>query len=212
MLCNENIALVFGTDTGKTEKIGNRIAMVLRQYGYAVDVINVTEITGEVLAAYHFLIMGIPTGDFGGIQEDWEDIRKDLMLSDLRGRVVALYGLGSQRKHGDYFVDAMGWLHSLVVQAGADVIGQWPTTGYKFSASLAANEQLTEFCGLAIDEEEVDNEMAGEVKEYKLTDVRIKNWIALILDQFEKMPVLFRKIPFQIEQLSIQRKQASIAS
>lgn len=65
------IALVSGTDTGNTEEVGGKIANALRQFGYAVDMMNVTEVTSEVLSAYPFLIMGIPTWDFGGIQEDW---------------------------------------------------------------------------------------------------------------------------------------------
>lgn len=172
-----NIALVFGTDTGNTEEVGGKIAKALRQFGYAVDLMNVTEVTGEVLSAYQFLIMGIPTWDFGGIQEDWEDFEVELLATDLSGRVIAFYGLGDQRGYGDYFVDAMGWLRDRVVQTGASVIGHWPTDGYKFAASLAANEDLSEFCGLAIDEDQ----------QFELTDTRVTAWVELIVNQYENL-------------------------
>lgn len=171
------IALVYGTDTGNTEEVGGKIAQALATYGYQVELMNVAEVTSDVLSAYPFLIFGIPTWDFGGIQEDWENFEVDLLSTDLAGHVVALYGLGDQRGYGDYFVDAMGWLRDRVVQAGASVIGYWPTEGYNFAASLAANADLTEFCGLAIDEDQ----------QFELTDARIKKWVELIVSQYENL-------------------------
>nr|WP_324258846.1 flavodoxin [Cellvibrio fontiphilus] len=173
------IALVYGTDTGNTEEVGGKIASALRQHGYSVDMMNVTEVTSDVLATYSFLIMGIPTWDFGGIQEDWEDFEKDLLSTNLRGHVVALYGLGDQRGYGDYFVDAMGWLRDRVVQTGALVIGAWPATGYRVAASLAFNESQTEFCGLAIDEDQ----------QFELTDSRVASWVAMIVEQYENLAI-----------------------
>lgn len=173
------IALVYGTDTGNTEEVGGKIAKALRRYGYTVDMMNVTEVTSDVLAVYPFLIMGIPTWDFGGIQEDWEDFETDLVSARLQGHVVALYGLGDQRGYGDYFVDAMGWLRDRVVQAGAEVIGAWPAEGYKVAASLAFNDSKTEFCGLAIDEDQ----------QFELTDSRVNSWVAMIVEQYENMAI-----------------------
>ncbi|ACE85383.1 flavodoxin [Cellvibrio japonicus] len=173
------IGLVFGTDTGNTEEVGGKIAEALRNYGYIVEMVNISEASPEVLLSYPFLILGIPTWDFGGIQEDWEDFESTLLALDLSNRVVALYGLGDQRGYGDYFVDAMGWLHERVAQVGAQIIGRWSTEGYKFSASLAANDDLSEFCGLAIDEDQ----------QFELTDSRVNTWVAQIVDEFEQLAV-----------------------
>lgn len=170
-----HIALVFGTDTGNTEEIGGKIAKSLRSYGYTVDMMNVTNVTSTILSQYKFLIMGIPTWDFGGIQEDWEDFEADLQLADLSTAVVALYGLGDQRGYGDYFVDAMGWLHERVLTTGAEVIGHWPADGYQVAASLAFNESKTGFCGLAIDEDQ----------QFELTDSRIATWVSQIIVEYE---------------------------
>lgn len=86
------IGLVFGTDTGNTEEVGGKIAEALRNYGYIVEMVNISEASPEVLLSYPFLILGIPTWDFGGIQEDWEDFESTLLALDLSNRVVALYG------------------------------------------------------------------------------------------------------------------------
>lgn len=169
------VALVFGTDTGNTEEVGGKIATLLRNYGYSVDMMNVTDVTSTVLSQYKFLIMGIPTWDFGGIQEDWEDFESDLQQADLSEAVVALYGLGDQRGYGDYFVDAMGWLYERVLPTGAEVIGSWPTDGYNVAASLAFNADRTEFCGLAIDEDQ----------QFELTDGRIAAWVGQIIVEYE---------------------------
>lgn len=177
MVQEASIGLVFGTDTGNTEEVGGKIAKALAKYGYQVEMINVNEVSQDVLESYHFLIMGIPTWDFGGIQEDWEDFESDLLTTDLSGRVVALYGLGDQRGYGDYFVDAMGWLRDKVVLAGAEIIGHWPAEGYKVAASLAFNESKTEFCGLAIDEDQ----------QFELTDERVNTWVELIVNQYEQL-------------------------
>ena len=102
--------------------------------------INTIRWLEETLNDFDFLIMGIPTWDFGGIQEDWEDFEEVLLAADLTHKTVALYGLGDQFGYGDYFVDAMGWLYKHIVGIGGRVIGSWSTEGYEFEESLAANE------------------------------------------------------------------------
>jgi flavodoxin I/flavodoxin II len=171
-----HIGLVFGTDTGNTEEVGGKIAKALRAYGYTVDMMNVTEVTSVTLQQYKFLIMGIPTWDFGGIQEDWEDFEADLQLADLSEAVVALYGLGDQRGYGDYFVDAMGWLYERVLATGAEVVGHWPVHSYNVAASLAFNENKTEFCGLAIDEDQ----------QFELTNSRVQAWVKQIVAEYQR--------------------------
>lgn len=172
-----NIGLIFGTDTGNTEEVGDKIAAAFVSYGCPMEMINVTEASPEIIESFDFIIMGIPTWDFGGIQEDWEDFEDQILATQLSGKTVALYGLGDQRGYGDYFVDAMGWLNERVLKAGATVIGEWPTTGYDFEESLAANENKSSFCGLAIDEDQ----------QIELTDDRVNTWVAQLVEQFEEL-------------------------
>lgn len=171
-----NIGLIFGTDTGNTEEMGDKISQVFAEYGCAIEMVNVTEASPEVIEAFDFIIMGIPTWDFGGIQEDWEDFEDQIKSTKLTGKTVALYGLGDQRGYGDYFVDAMGWLNTHVLSAGATVIGAWSTESYDFEASLAANEDKTLFCGLAIDEDQ----------QIELTDDRINTWVSQLIGELQE--------------------------
>ena len=97
----------------------------------------------------------------------WEEVGDALSELDLSGKVIALYGLGDQFGYGDYFVDAMGWLHEKLVNTGATFIGQWSTEGYDFEASRGANADKTEFVGLAVDEDQ----------QFDLTDQRVEQWV-----------------------------------
>lgn len=170
-----SVGLVYGSDTSNTEDVGNKIIERFSELGCEIEMINVAEVSGEQLEAFDFIIMGIPTWDFGGIQGDWEDFEEGLLATDLSGKVVALYGLGDQFGYGDYFLDAMGWLHEHVLKVGAKTIGHWSTEGYEFDASRAANEDKTQFCGLAIDEDQ----------QFELSDQRIEQWIQQIVGELK---------------------------
>lgn len=170
-----NVGLIFGTDTGNTEEVGDKICTAFAEKGITIEMINVSETSPEEIEAFNFIIMGIPTWDFGGIQEDWENFEDEILSCRLKGKIIALYGLGDHLGYGDYFLDAMGWLNERVLKAGAEVVGAWSTEGYDFSASLAVNEDKSYFCGLAIDEDQ----------EFHLTDERIESWVEQVMNELQ---------------------------
>lgn len=176
-ISESKVGLVFGTDTGNTEEVGEKIADLFAEMGCPVDMINVVEADQTILESFDFLILGIPTWDFGGIQEDWERFEGELLSTNLANTTVALYGLGDQRGYGDFFLDAMGWLHARVQKAGARVIGAWSTDGYDFQESLAVNDDKSMFCGLGIDEDQ----------QFELTDERISEWVAQLAEEFAQV-------------------------
>ncbi|MEM7271924.1 MAG: flavodoxin [Actinomycetota bacterium] len=166
--------VVYGTDTGNTEDVGRRIAERLDNLGLGVDVHDIEKIDVTKLMEYEFLILGIPTWDYGGIQDDWSELEQSLSQLDLSNKVVALYGLGDQNGYSEWFVDAMGWLHEKLQTSQASFIGQWPTDGYDFDASRAANADKTFFVGLALDEDGQSDK----------TDERIDRWIDQIMGEY----------------------------
>ena len=158
------IGLFFGSDEGNTESVAERIQAQFPEG--ALDVYDIADVTQLEFDAYTQIILGIPTWDFGQIQSDWEEFWDDLAEIDFSGKVVALFGLGDQFGYGDYFLDAMGMLHDVIVENGAEIVGHWSAEGYEFDASKAFLESENCFVGLAIDEDQQE----------ELTDGRIEQW------------------------------------
>ena len=167
------IGLFFGSDEGNTENVAYRLQSRLGPEN--VDVSDIADVSSDEILAYDFIIFGIPTWDFGQIQSDWEAFWDDVSAMDFSGKTVALFGLGDQFGYGDYFLDAMGMLHELIIEKGAKVVGYWPTDGYEFDASKALIEDQQLFMGLAIDEDQQED----------LTAERLNRWSEQIVTEMK---------------------------
>jgi len=170
-----DILLVFGTDTGNTEEVAEKIQEQFSESGQVVEIIDVTDCSADRISEADMCIFGIPTWDFGGIQADWEDFKEELEAAELGGKKVALYGLGDQFGYGDFFIDAVGWLHEIIQPMGADIKGYWPVEGYEFTESRALSPCKTYFYGLAVDDDQ----------QFDQTDERVSSWVQQILAEFE---------------------------
>jgi flavodoxin I len=70
---------------------------------------------------------------------------------ELKGKRIALFGLGDQKGYPENFLDGMGILAEIFENQGAKLVGFTSNEGYSYESSLA--ERGDEFCGLAIDYE-----------------------------------------------------------
>jgi flavodoxin I len=159
------IGLIFGTDTGNTEEVAEKLQSLISWA--EVDIHNVTDVEPDDILAYEYLILGVPTWDFGGMQADWEDYWPILENLDFTGKTIALYGLGDQFGYGNYFLDAMGVLCDVIIAQGATVIAPFSVTGFDFEESKALTPEGDHFVGLALDEDQ----------EFQLSDERIGRWL-----------------------------------
>jgi flavodoxin II len=166
----KKIALFYGSSTCYTQMAGEKIAQELGQ----VDVFNIADEPLANCQTYAYLIFGIPTWDYGELQEDWEEIWPELDQIEFAGKQVALYGLGDQLGYPEWFLDAMGYLHAKLIQRGAQCTGYWPIEGYQFEASQALTPDGGQFVGLALDDE----------TQFDLSDARIKHWCQLLKTQW----------------------------
>lgn len=166
------IALFYGSSTCYTEMAGEKIRDQLG--ADKVDLFNVAEDPLINAQFYPYLIFGIPTWDYGELQEDWEEVWPDLDELDLQGKKVALFGLGDQIGYPEWFLDAMGYLHDKLLKRGATMVGYWPSEGYDFEASKALTDDQQAFVGLALDEE----------NEFDKTPERVRLWCEQILSEF----------------------------
>ncbi len=168
----KSIGLFYGSSTCYTEMVGEKIRD--RIGTDLVDVFNISETPIIEAQFYNYLIMGIPTWDYGELQEDWEDIWDEISDLDLIGKKVALYGLGDQIGYPEWFLDAMGYLHTKLKECGAEFVGYWKNDGYEFEKSQALTKDESLFVGLAVDEE----------NEFEKTQERVDAWCDQILKEF----------------------------
>jgi flavodoxin I len=127
------------------------------------------------LAAYDLVVLGAATWNIGQLPYGLGDTLAELGRLDLTGTAVALFGTGDQVGYPDTFLDALGLVAQTVRQAGAELVGSWPTTGYDFLGSRAVEGER--FVGLALDD---DNQP-------ELTAARIAQWVHLVLDEVESI-------------------------
>jgi len=166
------IGLFYGSSTCYTEMAGEKIRA---EFGETlVDIFNINETPIITAEFYDYIIFGIPTWDYGELQEDWEDIWDEIDDIDFTGKKVALYGLGDQVGYPEWFLDAMGYLHSKIVARGAIPCGYWPNQGYEYEASKALTVDGNYFVGLALDEE----------NEFSKTAERISGWCEQVRHEF----------------------------
>lgn len=168
------IGLFYGSTTCYTEIAAEKIQTVIGED--LVELNNIKDISLKSCLKYDLIILGISTWDYGQLQEDWESIWLDINTLDLKGKIVALYGMGDQVGYTDWFQDALGMLHEQVVAQGAQLIGYWPVQGYEFVASKALTNDENYFVGLSLDE---DNQ-------YELSEKRIEQWCEQILIEYSE--------------------------
>ena len=127
--------------------------------------IDVQNISSEVLSQYDNLLLGTSTWGAGELQDDWFNGVDVVRKSNLSGKTVALFGCGDSESYCDTFCGALAELKKAAVEAGATVVGAVSTEGYNFQESDAVENGS--FVGLALD----------EINEDSLTDVRIDAWL-----------------------------------
>ncbi|MEC8907592.1 MAG: flavodoxin domain-containing protein, partial [Pseudomonadota bacterium] len=88
-LSQASVGIIFGTDTGNTEDVAEKISEQLQGAGIVAELVNITDAEPEQIQGYDLAIMGIPTWDFGGIQVDWEDVEEMIQALDMSGKTVA---------------------------------------------------------------------------------------------------------------------------
>ena len=156
--------VVYGSSTGTCEAIAGKIAKRL-----GCEVINVQNLTAEMVSNNKNLILGTSTWGAGEMQDDWYDGLKVLKAADLSDKTIALFGCGDCCSYSDTFVGGIGELYNGIKSSGANIIGSVSTDGYSFDDSEAVVDG--KFVGLPLD----------DINEDDKTDVRIDAWIADIL-------------------------------
>ena len=167
----KKIGLFYASNTGATEIIADQIEKLI---GYElVDSYNIYKSDIKTFDKYNRLVLGISTCEDGKLQDDWTNWFDNLKSIDFSDKKVALFGLSDQYVYDEWFADGMGIIARIILDRGGEVIGEWSTEGYKYSASMA--ELVPErFVGLPIDEN----------NQPEMTTNRIENWTTQLIKEF----------------------------
>lgn len=156
------IGIYYGSTTGNTQELADRIAKALSVQ--SADVHDVDSAAAD-FNPYDVVLFGSSTMGMGDFQDDWETFIDDVTEADLSGKKVALFGCGDSASYSDTFGDALGKIYQVIKNKGCTIIGQTSVEGYTFDSSESVVDGR--FVGLLIDE---DNEP-------ELTDQRLAIWI-----------------------------------
>ena len=153
-------AIIYGSTTGNTENVANQLSGLLN-----ADLFDAATKPTEALSNYDNLIFGTSTWGAGDLQDDWEDFISELEVANLKGKVIALFGLGDGCNNGDTFVGAMTQIYTAVKDNDCKIVGSVDIEGYEFEESTAIVDG--KFVGLVLDEENQGDQ----------SEDRINNWV-----------------------------------
>ena len=156
------VCVAYGSSMGNTEEAANLIAAELG----VDDIYNIGSTSADVLNGYDKLVIGTSTWGNGDLQDEWDSF--DIDSIDVKGKTIALFGMGDSSSYSDTYCNAMGILYDKFSANGAKIVGAVSTDGYEFDESNAVRKG--KFVGLALD---ADNQS-------ELTESRIKAWVEQI--------------------------------
>jgi len=178
-MANDKIGIFYGTSTGNTGEAADAIVEELKSsigdIDEPIDVDDCDDVVSK-LKQYEALIVGTPTWNTGADTErsgtGWDEIYYEEMEGlDLKGKKVAVFGLGDSVSYTENYADATGELHDVLESLGCTMLGYTSQDGYMHAASKAIRGD--KFCGLLLD----------AVNQPDLTETRVKNWVKQILDE-----------------------------
>lgn len=168
----KKVGIVYSFNTNKTSKVAKRIADALE--GTAkTELLNIEEISPDDFLKYDNLVCGTATWFDGELPNHWDEFVPELEEMDLKGKTIALFGLGDQKGYPENFLDGMGLLAEILEKQGAKIVGFTSTEGYAYESSRA--ERGDQFCGLGIDYES----QGGKNKE------RVQAWVEKLKLEFK---------------------------
>lgn len=161
------VTVVYATMFGATEEVAESVSRALAaEFGVAVPCRDAGWLDFAELEDHDLIVIGSCTWNIGQLPSDWEARLQELAALDLTGKLVALFGTGDARGYPDTYLDALDAIAKAATAAGATLLGEWSTAGYRFTGSLALRGDS--FVGLALDQ---DND-------HDLTEARIGVWCA----------------------------------
>jgi len=158
------IGIFYGSSTGSTSEVAQRLAKAL---GAEANVYDVAGADAADAAAFDVLLLGSSTWGIGDLQDDWEDFLPKLAEQNLAGKKVALFGCGDADSYPDSFCEALAKIHEGLAGTGCSFIGAYEPEDYQVTDSEINRDG--KFIGLALDAADEDK-----------NPERIAKWVELV--------------------------------
>jgi len=112
----DKVHVIFGSTTGMTEVVANKIAAALGCAAVNVNAADATAFDAELL------VLGTSTWGVGDMQDDWA-AKLDEAKGHFSGKKVAVFGLGDSVGFADTFCVAAQAIADTAKDAGATLVG-----------------------------------------------------------------------------------------
>lgn len=159
----KKVAVYYGSSTGTTADLAQRIAKAVGAEAHCYDVANAD---ANEAANFDVLILGSSTWGIGDLQDDWEGFLPQLAAQNLSGKAVALFGCGDADSYPDSFCEALALIKEGLANSGCTFVGAYEPEGYTYDATRS--EEGGKLIGLCVD----------DVNQSDLTDARLEAWLA----------------------------------
>lgn len=166
----KKIGLFYGAETTKSAQIAKKIEKELEEAD--ITLVPLETASKKDFESYENIIVGTSTWFDGELPDYWNELLPDVEDANLKGKKVAIFGLGDQKGYPDNFADGIGILANVMKELGASVVGYTSTEGYTFYRSQA--QEGDQFCGLVLDYE----------NQSKLNAQRISDWVKSLKKEF----------------------------
>ncbi len=166
----KKVALIYSFNSTKTAKIAEKIMKEWDDDG--IEPVNAETLDENTFLSYENMILGVPTWFDGELPNYWDEFGPALEDMDMKGKNIAIFGLGDQVNYPENFLDAVGIMADLLESRGAWLVGFTSVESYNFEHSQAQRGNL--LAGLAIDFE----------NQHQLTNARVVDWVNSLKKQF----------------------------
>ena len=120
----KKIGLFYATKADKTTWVAEKIQ---KEFGKdRIEVVPIEQAWQNDFAAYDCLIVGASTWFDGELPTYWDELLPELRTLDLKGKKVAVFGLGDQIRYPENFADGIGLLHWSVLLLPKDTLSNVP--------------------------------------------------------------------------------------
>lgn len=144
--------IYFASTTGNTEEVAGLVHAEMGDD--CADPLDLELDHGPLMAAQDVLVVGVPTWNTGADTErsgtTWDEfILGPLKDMDMKGKKVAVFGLGDAVDYEDNFCDAIEEIHDAFEAQGAKMVGYVDSGYIDFEESKSVRDG--KFLGLALD-------------------------------------------------------------